>query len=146
MCEWLKYTTSNGECLEWTRALNSDGYPRAGRKGNTNIKVHREVYKEHNSQEDINGKVIRHSCDNRKCINPKHLLSGSVVDNINDMDSRNRRHRKVTAHAVEMTFIYLDLGFSQKETGSMLGLDPRRISDIKMGRYTTEGRLAKKES
>lgn len=39
--EWLlSFTEPNGECLEWTRCFNTDGYPRRGVKGNSNIKVH----------------------------------------------------------------------------------------------------------
>ncbi len=33
----LARCVSEGECLVWTGALNSDGYPRAGIKGNSNI-------------------------------------------------------------------------------------------------------------
>jgi len=34
--------------------------------------------------------VVRHSCDNPRCINPEHLLGGSHKDNSNDRDSRGR--------------------------------------------------------
>ena len=36
------------------------------------------------------GKVIRHSCDNRLCINADHLLIGTHQDNVNDKIRRNR--------------------------------------------------------
>ncbi len=36
------------------------------------------------------GEVIRHSCDNRKCCNPAHLLSGSPKDNVHDQIKRGR--------------------------------------------------------
>lgn len=31
------------------------------------------------------GKVIRHTCDNRRCVNPEHLVLGTQADNIRDM-------------------------------------------------------------
>lgn len=34
--------------------------------------------------------VVRHTCDNKRCVNPSHLLIGTQQDNINDMMSRGR--------------------------------------------------------
>lgn len=75
--------------MEWTRCLNTDGYPRAVVGSNNNIKVHRLVY-ELSHDEDITGKVIRHTCDNIICINPSHLESGTFADNNQDRDKRGR--------------------------------------------------------
>ena len=36
------------------------------------------------------GGIIRHSCDNNSCINPKHLIMGTKQDNTQDMIHRNR--------------------------------------------------------
>lgn len=36
------------------------------------------------------GEVIRHRCDNRKCINPEHLETGTHADNMHDMITRGR--------------------------------------------------------
>lgn len=36
------------------------------------------------------GAIIRHSCDNRICMNPEHLLSGTHADNMNDKMQRGR--------------------------------------------------------
>ncbi|WP_163258398.1 HNH endonuclease signature motif containing protein [Bacillus paranthracis] len=37
------------------------------------------------------GLVIRHTCDNPKCINPEHLITGTPQDNSNDKVLRNRQ-------------------------------------------------------
>lgn len=34
--------------------------------------------------------IVRHTCDNRKCIYPGHLLAGTAKDNTRDMLSRGR--------------------------------------------------------
>ena len=42
---------------------------------------------------DIVGKVIRHKCDNPRCINPEHLEPGSYKDNMQDMKERGRERK-----------------------------------------------------
>ena len=39
----------------------------------------------------INGYVIRHKCDNRKCSNPLHLEKGTQFENMIDMVDRDRQ-------------------------------------------------------
>lgn len=39
------------------------------------------------------GRVVRHSCDNAKCINPRHLVIGSQAENVYDMIDRGRVNR-----------------------------------------------------
>lgn len=43
--------------------------------------------------------VVRHSCDRPSCIEPSHLLRGTVADNVHDMYERGRaRHVSGDAH------------------------------------------------
>lgn len=37
--------------------------------------------------------VARHTCDNRKCINPNHILIGTQPDNVKDALERGRTTR-----------------------------------------------------
>jgi len=87
----LQHTKEDGECLIWTKCANTDGYPRAAINGNSNAKVHRVVWELHNNS-SADGRVVRHTCDNPLCINPKHLQIGSPADNVRDRDERGR-HR-----------------------------------------------------
>lgn len=36
------------------------------------------------------GKVVMHTCDNPICVNPKHLVVGTQIENIADMHSKGR--------------------------------------------------------
>jgi hypothetical protein len=59
------------------------------------IKLHRHMYETH--KETIpDGLLIRHTCDNRICINPDHLLIGTVADNVNDCIERGRHIIKMS--------------------------------------------------
>lgn len=40
--------------------------------------------------------VVRHKCDNPRCINPEHLEGGTQQDNVNDTVSRGRHNYGVT--------------------------------------------------
>jgi len=41
------------------------------------------------------GEVVRHTCDNHLCVNPRHLILGSNKDNYEDGRKRNRiRHNE----------------------------------------------------
>lgn len=80
-------------CIDHGKNLGKDTY--ANKWAPTIGKVttlHRIVYCNHNKIpiENIVGLVVRHTCDNRRCINPEHLLIGTYKQNTADMWERNR--------------------------------------------------------
>lgn len=127
----LFHTDEVGDCMEWKGCFNTDGYARmAG-----NIKVHRLVY-ELVHKVKIDGLTVRHTCDNIKCINPKHLVIGSVFENIKDRCERGRTYKVVTKPIIVRVNELLDLKvLSQKEIAQIVGIDARRVSDISCGKY-----------
>lgn len=48
------------------------------------------AWEEANGQDVPLGNVVRHTCDNRPCVNPRHLLIGSHADNARDRVERKR--------------------------------------------------------
>jgi len=47
--------------------------------------------------------IVRHTCDNSLCVNPKHLILGTYQDNSNDMVRRNRQgSQKLNEEAVKV--------------------------------------------
>ena len=84
--------TSKGECLVPKLVPNAKGYCYITRGRGIRLRAHRFIY-ETLIGPIPEGKVVRHSCDNRACINPEHLLLGTSYDNSQDMVSRNRQAR-----------------------------------------------------
>lgn len=139
----LKHTVEVNGCLEWTRCFNTDGYPRMAWLGSTNGKVHRIVAEL--SGQDVVGKVVRHKCDNPKCINPEHLVTGSVIDNVRDMDERDRRFKKVDTKTVAAVIALWETGlFSKTDIAEKLGIDQRRVSEITLGKRDNNGRIVRR--
>lgn len=125
-------------CIEWKGCLTPDGYPRRAYKGNRNTRWHRVVYcKAHGLElEDIKGLVVRHTCDNPKCINPEHLIIGTSQDNIRDRDIRGRHgQRKLTNDQVLEIFKLVTSGAVIKTVARQYGVDPRTISSIRHKRH-----------
>lgn len=91
------------ECIEHTKNRDKDGYGRISAKVGlhkyTMLRAHRVAYCEHHGLQlsDIDGKVVRHRCDNPSCVNPDHLELGTIQDNNRDRhvrgrDARGERH------------------------------------------------------
>ena len=80
-----------GSCIKTTsHAANADGYPRINRDGKQRTIARHLLIRRYGRL--LPGLVSRHTCDDRQCINPDHILIGTSIDNVRDMDSRGRRN------------------------------------------------------
>lgn len=86
-----------GSCWEWLGALRADGYGvRTTHLLNGKAQhrfVHRIAFALEHGHLPAEQLVLRHDCDNRKCVNPKHLLVGTHAQNSADMVARGRQSR-----------------------------------------------------
>lgn len=84
---WMNVKKTNG-CWEWQASLHPRGYGRFQLKNKT-VRAHRISYfLQHNKISSK--KVICHSCDNPKCVNPAHLWEGTAKENTEDMIIKGR--------------------------------------------------------
>jgi len=116
-------------CMEWTGCLNTDGYARMSFKGNSNIKVHRLVY-QLTRNINIDGKIVRHSCDNPTCVNPEHLVIGTVQQNVGDRVERGRSRGHVVDEDTFKIKTLRNYGASYKDIASHLNIKPKRVEYI----------------
>lgn len=85
-----------GECWETVRDRMQFSYK------NKHIVGHRIAYCI--AYGDIpDGNVVRHKCDNAKCINPSHLELGTHEDNMKDRAERGRTCRGAKHHSAKLT-------------------------------------------
>lgn len=88
----LKWESNENGCFVVTSHNASSGkmkYPLMRIHGKQH-KIHRYIFEECFGKIP-DGMVVRHKCDNPKCINPEHLELGTQADNIADMDKKGRR-------------------------------------------------------
>src|SRR5712675_1429552 len=84
------------ECWEWDGYCNPLGYSQIGFEGRT-WAGHRLFYTFFKGEIPPGLKVL-HSCDNRKCCNPRHLSLGTQQDNLEDMRKKGRHWRAKATH------------------------------------------------
>ena len=83
-----KYDVMPTGCWEWNGAFRNDGYGTIKINGRQQG-AHRYSYELY--VEQIPDKMlVLHTCDNRSCVNPKHLFLGSSEDNAQDALSKGR--------------------------------------------------------
>lgn len=100
-----KYVIRRPGCWGWKAYHSPTGYaitsyPRERRP----LAVHRLSYMLANNLTEIpKGLLVRHKCNNRACINPKHLLLGTYKDN---HDDAVRSGRWTRGHKQGQTSLY----------------------------------------
>ena len=122
---------------------NPGGYPKSRREGFHVL--HRWMHWKNTGETP---EVVMHLCDNRKCINPKHLKSGTQSENMRDMVSKGRNRNggsgekhplhKLTSEDVKWIRTWISLGHTQKSIAKPFGVAKSTVSKIKLGKAWKE--------
>lgn len=115
-------------CWLWTAGCFQSGYG-AFNTGDKVMTSYRYSYELHKGKIP-DGKLVRHTCDNRKCVNPDHLILGTITDNMRDKRERNTKVIKLNPDSVREIRIMRGFGFTNKEVAKMYGVGPTIVGDI----------------
>lgn len=121
------------QCWLWQRRKNHDGYGEImvdGRK----LRAHRVSWSFENG-EIPKGSEICHTCDNRACCNPAHLLAASHAFNIADMMAKGRQAVGEAASGAKLLpaqvrEIRRAVG-SQRQIGEQFGISGAQVGSIR---------------
>ncbi len=88
------YVTVTGEddCWHWLASCGNHGYGQLASRGHGPLAVHRFSYELHKGPIP-KGMLVRHTCDNKWCVNPGHLVLGTYADNSRDAVVRQAINR-----------------------------------------------------
>lgn len=131
------------DCMDHgcTKSLDRFGYARKWYRGKLRY-AHRIVYALANGLDvdSITGIIIRHTCDNPRCINPQHLVAGSQKDNMLDMVLRNKqavgeraaRHKLTVEEVNHIRTVYTPRHpkYSAKALAALYNVSPTQIGNI----------------
>ncbi len=134
----IKYILDfNGCHICTSHSIGKNGYPKIKINKKT-MTMHRYIYEKcfGNIPDRL---VVRHICDNKLCINPEHLLLGSIQDNVKDMVSRNRQAKGINNGTAKLTEkiveeILLNTTDNQVYLADKYGVDQAVISSIQLGK------------
>lgn len=134
---WAKVEKDRG-CWTWTGGRTTAGYGMIF-KGTRPVYAHRLSYEMHRGAIP-DGMLVMHSCDHPWCVNPKHLLLGTDMDNKRD-SMRKGRHAfgsrngkaKLSPSTVREIRRRLALGHKQRVIAKALGVVQPLISMVHNG-------------
>jgi DNA-binding XRE family transcriptional regulator len=114
------------ECWIWIGALQLNDYGQF--KAEKKVLAHRFSWEMENGPIPI-GLVVCHKCDNRTCVNPRHLFLGTQTDNLQDSISKNRWTNSLLTK--EEVIEIFKSSKTQKELAEIYGVSASTINNIK---------------
>ena len=156
---WARtHVAESDECWLWMAGKNSAGYGVLSVERKPML-AHRFSLALHRGQSIPPGVFVLHSCDNPRCVNPRHLRMGTQKENSRDAWDRGRASppprndgpghwtktralkgsaigtSKMTDAAVAEIYRLRMAGMSSPKLAKRFGLDKSTVLDIIGGRY-----------
>jgi hypothetical protein len=146
---WSKVSVpkSVDECWTWQGALAGSGYGSfyVPELGGVSVSSHRIAYGLVKDRWPGPDELVRHKCDNPKCVNPHHLELGDHIDNARDMMERgrlvlhnqageNNGGARLTAQNVSEIRVMFEAGMTNIAIAARFGVHHATVSAIRRGK------------
>lgn len=119
-------------CWWWTASTNKDGYGWFRLNGRPEL-AHRASWVLRYGQIP-DGAVIRHTCDNAGCVNPRHLVTGTQADNNRDKAIRRRApHNVLDSDVLKIKSLYAAGDRSQRSLARQFNISQQHVSRLVTG-------------
>ncbi len=118
------------DCIAFDGPVTGDGYGKVSFRFDGKLvirKAHRVVWAMIHGRQPP--QQVLHTCDNRSCVNPWHLFSGTHHENMTDKCNKGRQHRKLAEQQVANIRVLIG-SMSQREIAELFGVNQKTISDI----------------
>lgn len=127
--EQLFQRGSDSECWEWAGYIQKRGYGWFNCGASSKL-AHRIAYMIYVGSIPDDA-VIMHSCDNRKCVNPKHLSIGNNAENTRQAWERDRfvAVRKLSPEAV--IAIRQSTASDDADNANRFGVSKGHVADVR---------------
>ncbi len=147
---------NDDQCWQWMgyrnygkRTQRGGGYGRIDAFGLKGVYVHRLAYYfSHPGELDlkkVGDLIVRHTCDNPICCNPKHLVLGTHADNMADMVSRGRQTSYTSIgspnaklSAADVRAIRAEPKTLRKVLAERFGVSVQTIKAVRSGRHYSD--------
>lgn len=134
---WAKVARrGDDDCWEWTGGRDSSGY--GNFHANGELRAHRFSYKLHFGKIE-DGAHILHKCNNKGCVNPRHLKAGTHQENMQDMAASGVQKGTRQKHAViseRISSKILDMllaGKKQRDVAEEFGICRAVVASVASG-------------
>ncbi|WP_336715353.1 HNH endonuclease [Arthrobacter sp. USHLN218] len=134
------WSEPSGGCWEYSGSRDKGGYGVLKSSGKM-YQAHRVAYQELVA-EIPEGLLLRHTCDNPPCINPKHLIPGTQKDNMQDALKRKRivngersaNHKLKDSEVAQMRALHTTGRFTQAALAEKFKCSRTQVSNILSGK------------
>ena len=130
----------------WLRSLNNKGYGKFATSRGGWVLAHRVAWAIAYG-EIPDGLCVLHKCDNRRCVNAKHLFLGTKGDNARDRDAKGRTwigeqqtQAKLTDRAVREIRRRSNIPGAKAAMAREFGVSTAAIANVVSGRNWTHVR------
>lgn len=131
---WSRVTKTD-ECWNHAGAPNSSGYSQCFSQARGVQNAHKVSYEIHHGTVP-QGMLVRHTCNNKRCVNPKHLVLGTHASNMQDItDAQTHPQRKLSQDEAR-TIRASDA--PQRGLAKIYGVNQAAISNIRLGKTYRE--------